>query len=100
MEVRTILIGAGLLAAVYVIMSIIAFCFYAADKAKAKKGAWRIPEKVLLLLGFLGGGLGALLGMHCLRHKTKHWYFWVVNIAGLIWQAVLLIVLLIQGFAG
>ncbi len=67
----------------------IAFCFYAADKSKAKKGAWRIPEKVLLGLGFLGGSIGALLGMKLLRHKTKHWYFWAVNIAGLVWQIAL-----------
>ena len=31
--------------------------------------------------------LGALIGMRLFRHKTKHWYFWVVNLLGLAWQA-------------
>lgn len=85
-----------ILLAAYALMSIVAFCFYAADKAKAKKHAWRVPEKVLLGLGFLGGAVGALLGMQCLRHKTKHWYFWAVNIAGLIWQIALPLWLLLK----
>ena len=45
------------------------------DKAKAKLGAWRIPEKTLFLLAIIGGSLGTTLGMHTFRHKTKHWYF-------------------------
>ena len=87
---------ACILLAAYALLSVIAFCFYAADKKKAKKGAWRIPEKVLLGLGFLGGSIGALLGMKLLRHKTKHWYFWAVNIAGLLWQIALPIWLLLK----
>ncbi len=87
---------ACILLAAYALLSVIAFCFYAADKKKAKKGAWRIPEKVLLGLGFLGGAIGALLGMKLLRHKTKHWYFWAVNIAGLLWQIALPIWLLLK----
>lgn len=87
---------ACILLAAYALLSVIAFCFYAADKKKAKKGAWRIPEKVLLGLGFLGGAIGALLGMKLLRHKTKHWYFWAVNIAGLLWQIALPVWLLLK----
>ena len=87
---------ACILLAAYAVVSVIAFCFYAADKKKAKKGAWRIPEKVLLGLGFLGGAIGALLGMKLLRHKTKHWYFWAVNIAGLLWQIALPVWLLLK----
>ena len=51
---------------------IFAFVLYGIDKAKAKRGAWRIPEATLLLVAFLGGSLGALLGMEVFRHKTKH----------------------------
>lgn len=87
---------ACILLAAYALLSVIAFCMYAADKKKAKKGAWRIPEKVLLGLGFLGGSIGALLGMKLLRHKTKHWYFWAVNIAGLLWQIALPVWLLLK----
>ena len=48
---------------------------YGIDKAKAKRGAWRVPEKTLFLLPLLGGSVGALLGMRVFHHKTKHWYF-------------------------
>ena len=51
------------------------FTVYGADKAKARRGAWRVPEKTLFLLPLLGGSVGALLGMLVFRHKTKHWYF-------------------------
>lgn len=74
----------------YVVMSVIAFFAYGLDKRKAKKGAWRTPEAVLLGLGFFGGAVGALLGMHTFRHKTKHFYFWVINFLGLAVQGVLL----------
>ena len=72
-------------------MSVIAFVAYAVDKNKARKGAWRIPEKVLLSLSFFGGAIGGYLAMHTVRHKTKKWYFHLVNLLGLIWQIVLLV---------
>ena len=72
-----------------VIMSLVAFILYASDKKKAKSGAWRTPEAVLLGWGFFGGAIGAIAGMRTFRHKTKHWYFWVVNILGLAWQIAL-----------
>lgn len=73
----------------YGAMSLIAFITYGADKHKARSGAWRIPEKVLLLLSFFGGAAGGTLAMVLFRHKTRHWYFWFVNIVGLVWQAAL-----------
>lgn len=78
------------------VMSLAALILYGADKLKAKAGAWRISEAALLSVGFFGGALGALLGMKLWRHKTRHWYFWVVNIAGLLWQIAVLIVLLVR----
>ncbi len=71
------------------VMSVIAFILYGADKRKAQKKAWRTPESVLLGFGFFGGAIGAIAGMNVFRHKTKHWYFWVVNVAGLLVQAAL-----------
>lgn len=70
--------------AVIGVMSVIAFFTYLADKIKAKKGAWRIKEIVLLALGLLGGAAGALISMNLFRHKTKHWYFWVCNVISLL----------------
>ncbi len=75
------------------VMSLTAFIFYGRDKMLAREHKWRTPEKILLSLGFFGGSLGALLGMRLFRHKTKHWYFWAVNAAGLLWQAAVCIIL-------
>ncbi len=56
-------------------VNLVTFTVYGVDKAKARRGAWRVPEKTLFLLPLLGGSVGALLGMLVSRHKTKHWYF-------------------------
>jgi uncharacterized membrane protein YsdA (DUF1294 family) len=79
-----------------VCMSLVAFGMYYDDKNKAKKGQWRTKEATLLGIGFFGGAAGALAGMKLFRHKTKHWYFWAVNIAGLLWQAALLVFLAVK----
>ncbi len=72
------------------VMSLIAFILYGIDKAKAKAGAWRIPEKVLLGASFLLGAVGGYAAMLLFRHKTKHWYFHLVNILSLILHVGLL----------
>ncbi len=63
-------------AAVYLaLINLTALILYGADKKKAKRGQWRIPEKTLLGVAVIGGSAGAILGMFLFRHKTKHWYF-------------------------
>ena len=57
------------------IMSVAAFILMGVDKARARRGAWRIPEATLFLFAALMGGVGGTLGMFFFRHKTKHWYF-------------------------
>ena len=57
------------------LVNLIAFALMGIDKSKAKRGAWRIPEKSLFLSAIIGGSIGAILGMQFFRHKTKHWYF-------------------------
>lgn len=74
----------------FAVMSLVALVLYKADKVKAEKGKWRTKEATLLGFGFFGGAVGALAGMKLFRHKTKHWYFWAVNYAGLLWQLALL----------
>ena len=76
--------------AFFLAMNLAAFFCYGRDKRLARKQKWRTPEKLLLGLGFFGGAAGALAGMQLFRHKTKHWYFWVVNLLGLLWQAACL----------
>ena len=77
--------------------SVAAFLMYGIDKWKAKRGAWRIPEKTLLLCGFLCGAVGALAAMQLFRHKTRHYYFYLVNILGLAWQGAAVYYLLANG---
>lgn len=48
------------------------------DKLFAKKGAWRVPERTLLLIAFLGGSLGSLLGMLLAHHKTRKPKFYIL----------------------
>ena len=59
------------------VMSVVAFAMYGIDKRKARKKAWRTPEKTLILMMWLGGAYGAFLGMYVFRHKTQKWYFWL-----------------------
>lgn len=48
------------------------FLFMHIDKQKARCGAWRIPEKVLLGIALICGSIGCICGMWVFRHKTKH----------------------------
>ena len=58
--------------AVYIIfINIISLLLFRRDKALASKGKRRISEKTLFLSALLGGGPGAVLGMHLFSHKTK-----------------------------
>ena len=78
-----------------ILLSFITFWLYFADKKKAEKKKWRIPEKVLLLSSFLGGAFGGYPAMLLFRHKTKgeHWYFTFVNILGILIHVCLLILI-------
>ena len=60
-------------------INLLGFVFYGVDKAKSKhKGSRRIPERTLLWVARLGGGVGCWLGMMLFRHKTKHTRFMVL----------------------
>lgn len=88
----------GILWLYLLLVNLLAFLIYGADKLLAKiktrfSGTRRVPEKTLLLLAALGGGIGAWLGMELFRHKTQHRSFrilvplltlaWVVIVGGL-----------------
>ena len=82
---------------IYLVISTIVTIFaYGVDKVKAKSGGFRIPEKVLLILGLLGGGVGGILGMRLFNHKTRkeHKYFAVINFLGLIIALVVIAILM------
>ena len=59
--------------AIYLIgINILTFLIFGADKWKAKRDKWRIPEDTLIWLAIVGSSVGALLGMYLFMHKTKH----------------------------
>ena len=77
------------------VMNAAAFVMMGADKRRARKGRWRIPEKALFAAALAGGSAGAILGMQIFRHKTRHRYF--------VWgmPAILAVqLLLLYSFAG
>ena len=57
------------------IINAVGFLIMLADKEKAKKHLWRIPERTLFAAALVGGSVGALLSMYLFHHKTRHWYF-------------------------
>ena len=76
------------------IVNLIAFALYGIDKRRAIKHQFRIPEKTLLWMARIGGGVGCWLGIKVFRHKTKHARF---RIAVPLWT-ILWIVALILAF--
>lgn len=78
-ENKILYIGAWMLT-----MSVVVFAMYGIDKWKAKRHSWRISEKMLLLLSFFGGVVGAVIAMQLFHHKTKKWYFWAVNVCAIV----------------
>lgn len=51
-------------------INLITFIAYGIDKKAAITKTWRIPEKDLHTLEFLGGWIGAFVGQKFFRHKT------------------------------
>ena len=80
-----------LLAGLFLGCSLLTFALCAIDKNAAKRERRRIPEKRFFLLALIGGGAGLWCGMLCFRHKTRHWYFWVVAVVTTLVQLLLLI---------
>ncbi len=77
------------------LINAVAFLLMLADKRKAEKKLWRIPESTLLTSAAFGGSIGALAGMYTFRHKTKHLKFTLGVPAILIAQIVLAVWLLL-----
>lgn len=72
-------------------INVLTFLIYGADKWKARRDKWRIPEETLIWLALVGGSVGALLGMHLFRHKTKHKKFLIGIPVILLIQVVLIL---------
>ena len=57
------------------VFSLADFLLMGVDKRRARRGAWRVPEKTFFLVAVLGGSPGAILGMRLFHHKTRRDYF-------------------------
>lgn len=55
----------------FIVINLLTFLLYGLDKYKAIRQEWRIPERALLLMAFVGGAFGALSAMRIFRHKTR-----------------------------
>jgi uncharacterized membrane protein YsdA (DUF1294 family) len=60
------------------LMSVVSFAAYGADKRRAVTRGRRVPERTLHALALLGGWPGAWLGQRQFRHKTIKLSFRVV----------------------
>ena len=74
----------------YAVINLILFASMGIDKRRAVKHKWRISEAALLIMGLLGGSIGALIGMRLFHHKTHKPYFYAVYIASLILHILLI----------
>ncbi len=82
---------AGILLAVFAVISLIAIIVTIVDKFRAKNHEWRIPENTLLLIAALGGSLAMFLTMQIIRHKTQHRKFMGGLPIILIFQVIILL---------
>ena len=75
-------------------LNLLLFLLMGWDKRQARQGGRRVPENRFFLLAALGGSPGAIAGMYCFHHKTRHWYFVWGMPAILVLQVILALVLL------
>lgn len=76
----------------FIAISLISVIVCVADKARAKKGKWRIKESSLFLLSALGGSAAMYITMRLIRHKTLHKRFMIGIPLIIIAQTALLII--------
>lgn len=84
------------IASYFLLISLITAIITAADKSKAKKGSFRVPEKVLFILAVLGGSLAEYLTMKTIRHKTLHKRFMIGLPLIIIFQLLLVLILIFK----
>ncbi|MCA0969859.1 DUF1294 domain-containing protein [Halobacillus litoralis] len=64
------------------VMNITMYVMMWSDKRKAEQEKWRIKERTLWTVAFLGGAIGGWLAMRLFRHKTKRTAF-AIGLPGL-----------------
>jgi len=74
-----------------VLINLLSFLLFGIDKYLAIKKKRRISEKTLILMMYIGGIIGSLLGMLFFHHKTKKIKFYIHNIISIIiWMYIIL----------
>lgn len=65
-------------------INLVTFVAYGYDKSAAKAGKWRVREKTLHAMSFVGGTFGAFAAQKIFRHKTRkssfRIAFWLVSL--------------------
>ena len=83
-------------------VSVITFVIYGIDKSRAAangsgKSKRRVPERILLILAFLGGAPGAAAGMLVFRHKTKKRRFGIlIPISVILWTLLFAVLFMLS----
>ena len=74
-----------------IIINILGFIVCLVDKNRAKNNKYRIPEKFLFFLSFIGGCIGFYLGMLLFRHKIRKIKFYIgIPMIIIIWSILIL----------
>ena len=79
------------------VVSILTIIVFGVDKMNAKSNRQRVRIVTLLGLAFIGGSVGALIGMYGFHHKTKKAYFTVGVPLILLMQVVVLFYVMNMG---
>ncbi len=81
----------------YIVLSVLAFAMYGADKSAAIHGRRRTSEAGLHIVSLLGGWPGALVAQQVFRHKTRKVSFQVTYWITVMLNIGLLVMLLSAG---
>lgn len=79
------------------VVNILTIIVFGVDKMNAKSNRQRVRIVTLLGLAFIGGSVGALIGMYGFHHKTKKAYFTVGVPLILLMQVVVLLYVMNMG---
>ena len=77
----------------FTLISLITATVTLADKIKAKKGAFRVPENTLIILALFGGSVAEYFTMRLIRHKTLHKKFMIGLPLIIIFQLLLMMLI-------
>lgn len=87
-----------IITAYLLLINISGFFICLADKRKAIKKRWRIPERNIFAVAAAGGSIGVYLSLILFRHKTRHLRFMAGIPAIFIIQAGIVVFLVMRGY--